>query len=289
MREFIVATESNADLSKEYVKENNICVIPHYYTVDIEEYGGDKELTHKEFYDEMRAGKKVGTGASNPAVIHERFTEIAKEGKDILFISFSSALSSGINNIRLGAEEIMEEFPECKIIVIDTLSASVGEAMMVKMALELKADGKTIEETANAINEVVPHLSIVFSVDDLEYLYRGGRLSKTSAVLGSLIQLKPLLKIDAEGKLTAFGKVRGRKKSMQALLDEAESKMGSYKDKQSVVGIMHGDCIEDVEIFKSMITEKFGYTEFMVSNIGPSIGAHSGPGTLGFVYLGETR
>ena len=282
MREFIVATESNADLSKEYVKENNICVIPHYYTVDIEEYGGDKELTHKEFYDEMRAGKKVGTGASNPAVIHERFTEIAKEGKDILFISFSSALSSGINNIRLGAEEIMEEFPECKIIVIDTLSASVGEAMMVKMALELKADGKTIEETANAINEVVPHLSIVFSVDDLEYLYRGGRLSKTSAVLGSLIQLKPLLKIDAEGKLTAFGKVRGRKKSKQY-------KMGSYKDKQSVVGIMHGDCIEDVEIFKSMITEKFGYTEFMVSNIGPSIGAHSGPGTLGFVYLGETR
>ena len=146
MREFIISTETNSDLSAKYLEENRVLVIPHYYNVEEEVYGEEgKLLTIKEFYDEMRAGKKVGTAASNPAVILEKFTEVAKQGKDIIHISFSSALSGGCQNIINGANEVMEEYPDCKIVVIDTLSASLGEGILIELALERKAEGKDID------------------------------------------------------------------------------------------------------------------------------------------------
>lgn len=182
MREFIISTESNCDLPKDYIAENNICVIPHYYTVDDQVYGDDKELTCRQFYDEMRNLKKVGTMASNPAVIEERFTAIAREGKDILHISFSSALSGGCGNVVMTSKEVMEAFPEMTVTVVDTLSASLGEALLIMKAVEMKKEGKSLEETARVVEEMVPHLCILFTVDDLNYLYRGGRLSKTSTL-----------------------------------------------------------------------------------------------------------
>lgn len=290
MREIIISTETNSDLSQEFLKENGILVIPHYYNVEETHYGDEGNcLTIKQFYDEMRAGKKVGTAASNPAVILEKFTEIAKQGKDIIHISFSSALSGGCQNIINGASEVMDEYPDCKIIVIDTLSASLGEGLMIKRAVDRKAEGKSIDEIADELRELSAHISIQFTVDDLEYLYRGGRLSKTSAVLGTVINLKPVLHIDDEGKLVPVAKVRGRKKSLLKMIENMEAKIGSYKDKQIFIGILHGDCEEDAMQLKSMIEEKFGYTEFMIEPIGPSIGAHSGPGTLGMVFLGDER
>lgn len=290
MREFIISTETNSDMSEEFLAKNNILVIPHYYNVEETTYGEEGNLlTIKQFYDEMRNGKKVGTAASNPAVILDKFTNIAKQGKDILHISFSSGLSGGYQNIVNGANEVMEEYPDCKIIVIDTLSASLGEGIMLQYAVDARAAGKTIEETADGIRELVPHISVQFTVDDLEYLYRGGRLSKTSAVLGSVINLKPVLHVDDEGKLVALTKVRGRKKSIAAMLENMEAKIGSYRDKQIFIGIMHGDCEEDALKVRDMIKEKFGYDRFVIEPIGPSIGAHSGPGTLGLIFLADER
>ncbi|MDD6102147.1 MAG: DegV family protein [Clostridiales bacterium] len=291
MREYIFATESNADLSESYINENNVLVIPHYYLLDEKLYGEDEFLSNKEFYDGMREGKKAGTMASNPAVILEKFTEVAKQGKDILFISFSSALSSGIQNIINGANEVMEEYPEMKIIVIDSFSATSNEKLLIKKGLMLKKEGKSIEEAARILEGLVPHLCGVFTVDSLEYLYRGGRVSKTSAVLGTMINIKPVLIINEEGKLIPISKVRGRKKSIKYLIDYMKERIGSYIDKQILVGVIHADVIEDANALVEMLKEEFPDAELPVEilDLGPSIGAHSGPGTLGLMFLGETR
>lgn len=290
MREIIVSTETNSDLSQDFLSKNNILVIPHYYNVEDTMYGEEgKCLTIKEFYDEMRAGKSVGTAASNPAVILDKFTEAAKAGKDIIHISFSSGLSGGYQNIVNGANEVMEEYPDCHIEVIDTLSASLGEGMMIQLALDRIAEGKSLSEVANEVRELSKNLCIQFTVDDLEYLCRGGRLSRTSATIGTMINLKPILHVNDEGKLVALSKVRGRKKSFTTMLNNMEAKIGSFRDKQIFIGIMHGDCEEDAILLRDMIKERFGYDNFVIEPIGPSIGAHSGPGTMGLVFLGDER
>ena len=289
MGEFVITTESNCDLPESYVKEHEIGVIPHYYTVDEEMYGDGKELTTHEFYEAMRAKKKAATMASNPAVILDRFTEYAKEGKDILHISFSSALSSGYQNIVNGANEVLEDYPDRKIIVIDTLSASMCEGMMIMQAVKMRSEGKSIEETAEWVKAHTANLCAVFTVDDLDFLYRGGRLSKSSAILGTMINIKPILHINDEGKLVALSKVRGRKKSLSTLVELMEERIGSFKDQQIMVTVIHGDCKEEADFVADMIKEHFGYNEIMIAPIGPSIGAHSGPGTVGILFMGDKR
>lgn len=289
MRPFVITTESNTDLSDEYIKENQITVIPHYYTVEEDMYGDDRQMSIEEFYEAMRAQKKVATMASNPAVILDTFTGFAKEGKDILHISFSSALSGGCGNVITGASEVTEEYPEMQIEVVDTLSASLGEGIMIDLALAMQREGKSLEETAGVLRNLVPHLCVQFTVDDLNHLYRGGRLSKTTAIVGTLAGIKPILYIDDEGKLVALGKTRGRKKSMVELVNNMEKRLGSFRDKQQFIGIVHGDCEEDAQELADLIRERFGYTNFMIRPIGPSIGAHSGPGALGLIFLGDQR
>lgn len=289
MRDFIISTESNADLPKEFIEQHKICVIPHYYSIEEKVYGDEEELTTQEFYQEMRNKKKVATMASNPGVIQDRFTEYAKAGKDILHISFSSELSAGYNNIQMVSKEIMEEYPKTTIKVIDTLSASVGEMLMIIKALECQKEGMDIETTASEIEKLVPHISIQCTVDDLGHLYRGGRLSKATAIIGSLASIKPILCINKEGKLVSLDKARGRKKSFSILADYMEKKIGSFKDKQIAIGIVHGDCMEDAQYMKELIQKRFGYENFIIRPVGPSIGAHSGPGTIGVVYLSDER
>lgn len=289
MREFVITTESNSDLAPEYVKENQIGIVPHYYTVDEKVYGDGEELTNKEFYDAMRAEKKAATMASNPAVIHDMFTAYAKEGKDILHISFSSALSGGYNNIVVGGNEIMEEFPGMQIKVIDTLSASLGEGLLIMKAVEMKKAGKTLEETVACLEELVPHICVQFTVDDLNHLYRGGRLSRGAAILGTMVNIKPILYINEEGKLVPLDKVRGRKKSIVTLVDNMEKRIGSYRDKQIVIGIVHGDCEEDANYLAELVKTRFGCENICIRPVGPSIGAHSGPGALGLIFLGEQK
>ncbi|MDD6656344.1 MAG: DegV family protein [Lachnospiraceae bacterium] len=289
MRDFIVATESNCDMDPVFLQENEVCVIPHYYTVEEEQYGDGKELTVEEFYNALREGKNAATMASNPAVILEKFTEYAKQGKDILYISFSSALSCGYNNIFNGAREIMDEYPDMTIKVIDTLSASLGEGIMIRKALEMKKEGKSLEETATWIEQHVDNINVQFTVDDLNFLYRGGRLSKTSALLGTVINIKPILYIDKEGKLVALDKVRGRKKSLATLVGNMDARIGKFREEQVFIGIVHGDCEEDAKYLADMIRDRFGYTDIEIRPIGPSIGAHSGPGAIGIIFLGDVR
>lgn len=289
MREFVITTDSNSDLPITYIKENQIGVIPHYYVVEEEIYGDGREMTIKEFYDAMREQKKVGTMASNPAVIEETFLKYEKEGKDVLHISFSSALSGGCSNVQVVAGQIMEEHPQMKIVVIDTLSVSLGEALMIMKAVELKNTGKSLEETAECLLQLLPHLCVQFTVDDLNHLYRGGRLSKTSAVLGTVVNIKPILYVNDAGKLVALAKVRGRKKALSTLADNLKERLGSYRDHQIVIGIVHGDCEEDALFLKQLIEERFGFHDFLIVPVGPSIGAHSGPGALGLIFLGEHK
>ena len=289
MREYIISTESNADLPEEFIEANNICIIPHYYSIEEKVYGEGEELTTAEFYAEMRSKKKAATMASNPAVILDRFTAYAKEGKDILHISFSSALSAGYSNIVMGAKEVMEEYPEMTIKVIDTLSASVGEMLMIMKALECRETGMDIEGAAAEIERLSPHLCLQFTVDDLNHLYRGGRLSKASAVLGTIVSVKPILYVDQEGRLAALDKTRGRKKSLALLVDNMEKRVGSFRDRQIAIGIIHGDCEVDAVYLKELIKERLGYENFIIRPIGPSIGAHSGPGAIGVIYLGDHR
>ena len=289
MRTFAITTESNTDLSEEYIKENQINVIPHYYTVEGETYGDGRQMSIKEFYEAMRAQKKVTTMASNPAVILDTFTGFAKEGRDVLHISFSSALSGGCGNVAAGALEVTEEYPEMRIEVVDTLSASLGEGILIDLALAMQREGKSLEETARTLRNLVSHLCVQFTVDDLNHLYRGGRLPRTTAIVGTLAGIKPILYIDDEGKLVALGKTRGRKKSLVELVNNMEERLGSFRDRQQFIGIIHGDCEEDAQELSDLIRERLGYTNFMIRPTGPSIGAHSGPGALGLVFLGEHR
>lgn len=289
MRDFVITTESNSDLPNSYIRENNIGVIPHYYQVEDRVYGDGVELSYKEFYDQMRKKKSVSTMPSNPIVIERIFREYAEEGKDVLHISFSSALSPGYENVQTTADKVMKEHPDMNILLIDTLSASLAEALVIMKAVQLKKEGCSLEDTAKALKEFVPHCCVFFTVDDLNHLYRGGRLSKTTAVVGTLANIKPILYIDDDGKLISLSKSIGRVKSLQMLADLMGEHLGEYKDKQITIGIIHGDCEADALYLQNYIKDKYGYENFMIQPIGPSIGAHSGPGTVALAFLGDKR
>lgn len=289
MRDFVITTESNSDLPNSYIRENHIGVIPHYYQVEDRVYGDGVELSCKDFYDQMRKHKSVSTMPSNPIVIERIFQEYAEDGKDVLHISFSSALSPGYENVQTTADKVMKEHPEMNILLIDTLSASLAEALVIMKAVQLKKEGCSLEDTAKALKEFVPHCCVFFTVDDLNHLYRGGRLSKTTAVVGTLANIKPILYINDEGKLVSLSKSIGRVKSLQMLADLMGEHLGEYKDKQITIGIIHGDCESDALHLQNYIKDKYGYENFMIQPIGPSIGAHSGPGTVALAFLGDKR
>ena len=289
---FKITTDSTADLPVSYLKENNVGCMPISYILDGVTYGGDKELDWKEFYAMMREqGKMPTTSQINPAEAKEYFEEYIKTDKEILHLAFSSGLSGTCGNMRMAAEEIMEEHPDVKIVVVDSLCASMGEGLCVHKAVKLRDQGKSLEETAAWLNENVQNFVHVFTVDDLFHLYRGGRVSKTAAVIGTLVSIKPKLHVDSEGHLIVIGKVRGRKKSLSALVDYMEEKMGSrvQENKDDYVFISHGDALEDAEYVRDQIRERFGMEHFMINHIGPTIGAHSGPGTIALFFMGESR
>ncbi len=289
MKEFIITTDSNSDLLASYISEKQIGIIPHYYDIEGLTYGDEINLTPKEFYDKMRSGLMPTTMASNPEVIRKTFQAYVDQGLDILHISFSSALSGGCNNVEAGAREICEENPGVKIIVIDTLSASMGEGMFVMKAAAMKDQGKSLEETAAWLEEHKQEFCIRFTVDDLGHLHRGGRISKTTAIIGSMINIKPLLYLSPEGKLESLSTARGRKKSLSTLCNDMLDSMGKYRNTDDVICIAHGDAYEDAKYLEELIREKFPHRQIVINSISPSIGAHSGPGAIGLCFMGEKR
>lgn len=288
MKPYIISTDCMADLPASFIQEHHLSVHPLYYLMGEQTYNAlEDALPEAEFYNRMRNGEMPTTMASNPEYIEKSFRQNLADGYDILHISFSSGLSSSYNNTAVTAKEIQEQSPDAKIIVIDSLCASLGQGLLVYYACKKKEEGASIEETAAYIEALKLHVCHQFTVDDLFHLHRGGRVSKASAILGTIANIKPVLHVDNEGHLINISKIRGRKRSLMTLVDNMEKTVGDYKN--PIVFISHGDCLEDAEFVKQQIEERFGIHEFLINYVGCTIGAHSGPGTVALFFLGETR
>ena len=288
MSKFIITSDTTCDLPKDFCKSNNIDIHPLYYRFgDNEVYGGDKDITPAEFYKRMRDGEMPTTMATNPEASREIFESRLREGYDIIHISFSSALSSSYQNTCVAASELNEEYPEHKITVIDSLCASMGEGLLVYKAVNFMNAGHSYEETVSYIEGLKLHISHQFTVDDLFHLHRGGRVSKATAIIGTIIGIKPLLHVDDEGRLIAIGKTRGRKKSLVSLVDKMAATMGSRDN--DVIMISHGDSLEDAEFVASLIRERLNINNIINNTICPTIGSHSGPGTIALFFEADVR
>lgn len=289
MSEFKIITNTTADLPPDYIEENNLGLMVFNYSINGDTYSRGHELDWKDFYELMRKGNMATTSQVNPEECREYFEEYLKETKELLYLCFSSGLSGTYGSACLAANMVMEEHPDCRIVVIDTKCASMGEGLLVHKAVQMKKAGKSMDETIAWVEENIPHLIHIFTVDDLNHLYRGGRVSKTAAVVGTMVGVKPVLHVDNEGHLIPLSKVRGRKKSLNALVDFMSEKMGRYREENDIVFISHGDSKEDAEFVRDEIKARFGIDSFMINHIGPTVGAHSGPGTIALFFMGEVR
>ena len=289
MEDFKIITDTTADLPESYIRENELGIMVVPYIMDGIPQGEERKMEVKEFYDRMRGGMMPTTSQINPETAKEYLNGFLEESRQLLVLSFSSGLSGTCGNVSLAAREIMEERPDCRIVVADTLCASLGEGLLVHKAVQLKKAGKSLDETAQWVVAHKENLVHVFTVDDLFHLHRGGRVSKATAIVGTLAGIKPLLHVDEQGHLTAVGKVRGRKKSLQSLVDMMEKQVGSWRDKNDCIFISHGDCAEDADYVKQLVEERFGRKDFLINEIGPTIGTHSGPGTVALFFMGDVR
>ncbi|OUO78864.1 fatty acid-binding protein DegV [Blautia sp. An249] len=289
MRKYVITTDNNSDLPDAYMQEHGVGCSYLSYAMDGVNYTHDNFLPVEEFYARMRQGSMPTTAQVNPENAKNLMEPYLKEGADILHIAFSSGLSGSYNSCKIAAEELAEEYPQRKIIVIDSLAASLGQGLLVHLAVQKKEAGEEMEQVARWVEENKNKIVHAFTVDDLNHLYRGGRVSKTTAVLGGMLNIKPVLKVDDEGKLVPVGKVRGRKKSLAALVDAMDEKIGKYKDSCDTVFMSHGDCIDDVNYVLEKIKAKYPVKTILVNHVGATIGAHSGPGTVALFFLGEHR
>ena len=287
MRDYVITVNSTVDLPKEWLEERKVPVIPLKYTIDNETYTDMEGLSSKEFFGKLRDGKMATTSQINPEEARAQLEPFLKEGKDVLHLGFSSGLSGTYNSMRIAGEELKEEYPEAKIIIIDTLCACLGEGLLLYKALQQKASGKTIEETARWVEENKLHICHNVTVDDLFHLHRGGRISKASAVLGSVVQIKPIIHMDENGKLQVVGKERGRKKSLNKIVDMAVEQIKGWDN--DIAMITHGDCQEDAEYVAKLVRERLGIENILINNIGTVIGSHTGPGVVAVFVMGNKR
>ena len=290
MSEFVLMTDSSADLSQEMVQELGVTVLPLSFTIQgkvYRNYPDNREMDLPLFYDMLRAGELATTSAVNVAEYTQAVEPILQEKKDVLILAFSSGLSSTYQASVLAAEELREKYPDRKIYTVDTLCASLGQGLLVYLAVQEQRKGKNIEEVRDWAESTKLHLCHQFTVDDLHFLKRGGRISATTAVVGSMLQIKPVLHVDNEGRLINIGKARGRQASLKALVDKMEKTV--TEEGKKTVFISHGDCRKDAVAVADMVRERFGTQDVRINYVGPVIGAHSGPGTLALFYLGTER
>ena len=290
MSEFVLMTDSSADLSQEMVQELGVTVLPLSFTIQgkvYRNYPDNREMDLPLFYDMLRAGELATTSAVNVAEYTQAVEPILQEKKDVLILAFSSGLSSTYQASVLAAEELREKYPDRKIYTVDTLCASLGQGLLVYLAVQEQRKGRSIEEVRDWAESTKLNLCHQFTVDDLHFLKRGGRISATTAVVGSMLQIKPVLHVDNEGHLINIGKARGRQASLKALVDKMEKTV--TEEGMKTVFISHGDCRKDAVTVADMVRERFGTQDIRINFVGPVIGAHSGPGTLALFYLGTER
>ncbi len=287
MANYIIVSENSTDLPENYFTENNVALINLSFSIDDKEYASLDEFSIKDFYDMMRKGHLTKTSQVTLEVFELEFTRLLLKGFDILYLGFSSGLSGTYNCGRLTAEKLRERFPERKIYTIDSLCASLGQGLLLMHAVEKKKEGMGIDELARWLESNKLNLVHIFTVDDLAYLHRGGRVSKAAAIAGSILGIKPVLHVDNEGKLIPVEKVRGRKQALNKTVDLVIERTGNYKN--TFYAISHGDCIEDARYVESEVKKRMGVKNCMMNDIGPVIGSHAGPGTIALFMLGEKR
>lgn len=289
MKNYVITTDNNADLPENYYREHGVGCMYLSYTIDGTHYTYENFMEESEFYKKMRTGSMPTTAQVNPEEAKELFEPYLKEGKDILHIAFSSGLSGTCNSCRIAAEELLEEYPDRRITIVDSLSASLGQGLLVYLAQKRKEDGQDMDAVAEWTEQHKKNIVHLFTVDDLDHLHRGGRVSKTAAVLGGMLNIKPILHVDEEGKLIPIGKVRGRKKSLLELAALMDKKIGTYASFCDTVFISHGDCLEEAQYLADKIKETYQVKTEIINYVGAVIGAHSGPGTMALFFVGDER
>lgn len=278
MRDYIIVTDATSDIPNEMANELNVKVVPMSFSLgekNYNHYPDYRELDIKTFYDKQRAGQTSLTTQINVAVYLDFFEEIIKSDKDVLYISFSSALSSTYQSSVLAAKELNEKYPDFKIITIDSKAATLGETLLVKLATQKKSEGMNIEDLSKWVDD--NHLKVChyFTVDDLNHLKRGGRMTAMTAFIGTALDIKPILHVNDEGKLIPLDKVRGRKKALKVLFNYLAELSENLEEQTIFIG--HGDCIEDARYLESLIKEAYKVKEVIIHPIGPIIGSHTGP------------
>lgn len=286
MSNFEIYTDSSCDLSQDIIEKYNIKVMQLEVTIDDNPPVLNRDIEPKELYDKLRSGSMAKTNAVTPGFFEENMRNTLKEGKDILYIGFTSALSVTYNNGVMIMDELKEEFPERKLLYIDTLCASVGEGLLVHYAVLKREEGASMEEIYDGIMAMKDKIHHQVTVNDLFFLKRGGRVSSTAAVAGSILSLKPMIEVDVEGKLNTLGTIRGRKSAVRELV--SKMKATADIDAWKHVFIAHGDCQEDAEHVKAMVEEAFPNAQVHLSYVGAVIGAHTGPEVIALCYLGKT-
>lgn len=287
---FEIVTDSSANLPEELIDKYHLHILTLMFLVGGKEcysYVKGEKTDIKQFYIKMRNKENITTSHINLDACMEMFENLLQEGKDVLYIGFSSGLSGTYQTAKIAAEELREKYPEQKIYTVDTLAASLGEGLLVTYAAEMRAQGQGIDEVYQWLCDNRLHLCHWFTVDDLFFLKRGGRVSGVAAVAGTVLGIKPVLHVDDEGHLIPVAKVRGRKKALDALVDHmAES---AIEPEKQVVYITHGDCIEDAEYVADQVKARFGVKKIVINYVDPVIGAHSGPGTVALFFYGSKR
>lgn len=282
-------TDSCCDLSAEMASQLNVSAIPLIYTLDGQEYYDDfgQSMSSKEFYNTVRSGSMPSTALISTQRYLDAFTPELEAGNDILYLAFSSALSGSYQCSVIAIEELKAKYPDRMIQAIDTKCASLGEGLLIYYVATKMAEGASFDELAAYAAELAPQVCHWFTVDDLNHLKRGGRVSGATAAIGTMLSIKPVLHVDDEGRLISMGKERGRKKALKALVTHMEE---TVSDKEQVVFISHGDSVDDATAVADMVRAKFPQvTDVQMNTIGPVIGSHAGPGTIALFFLGTSR
>ena len=290
MSEFVIMTDSSCDLPASLAEQMELTVLPLYVDVDGQKYTNyldEREISFAEIYAKLRTKCPAKTSAVNMNDFMGPMEGLLSEGKDVLYIGFSSGLSGTFNAGALAARELTEKYPERRIYAVDSLCASMGQGLLVWHAWQKKQAGASIEEVRDFVEATKPHLCHWFTIDDLMFLKRGGRISGATAVVGSMLSIKPVMHVDNEGHLIKVDTARGRKASIRALAEKA-GQLGENLEEQTVF-ISHGDCLDDANFLADIMRSRFNVKDVVISYVGPVIGAHSGPGTVALFFLGKER
>ena len=290
MRDYVIMTDSCCDLTDQMARDLELEVLPLTMHMDGQDYPNDlagTAISNQEFYKRIRAGKLATTSAVNVGQFQDAMRRVLESGRDIVCVCFSSALSTTYQSAVIAAEDLRAEFPEAEIHVMDSLSASLGQGLLLYLAVEQKRKGLTAAELAKWVEDNRLTVCHWFTVDDLNFLKRGGRVSATTALLGTMLSIKPIMHTSDEGKLVPVSKARGRKAAIAALLDKIET-LGIHPERQTMF-ICHADCEEDAKAVAQTIQDRFGTPTVHINYIGPVIGSHTGPNTMGIFFVGTQR